>query len=610
MASPAFLPDRRRWLAALLLVGLTIVAYLPALRGGFVWDDDASVTQNAFIRNPNGLFPIWFTAKTPDYWPVTSSVFWVEWRLWGEHALGYHAINLSLHIVESLLLWSILRRMRIPGSYLAALLCALHPVNVESVAWIAELKNLTAMLFFLLSILCFLKTGFSNEAGKWGWLSLAAFLLAVLSKGSAVILPIVLLGIIAWNRRIAWRDVIRLAPYFVVAGVLTLVNIEFQAHQLGATETVRHAGGLERLLGAGAVVWFYLTKALLPLNLAFIYPQWRIAADNVLWWLPLLGVIAVTGMLWRLARRDLPPGASRGLARGALFAWGYFCVALLPVMGFTDVYFMRYSLVADHYAHFAIIGVVSLAAAAWSGQEKRTEDGSGRQNLNRIAMAAVVCTLGVLTWRQCRMYADSETLYRTIIARNPNAWMAYNNLGVVLAADGRSSDAIGQYEQALRLDPDDAEAHYNLAIELAKLPGRLSDAVAHYEQTLRIDPDYADAHINLGVIFAATDRSADAIEQYSEALRARPDSAEAHNDLGIELAKSSDRLPEAIEHYEQALRINPDYVEARNNLAVALAQTPGRLPEAIGQLEQVLKLDPGNPGARHNLEKMQAALKP
>ena len=296
---------------------------------------------------------------------------------------GYHVTNLILHAAEALLIWVILRKLSIPGAFLAAAIFAVHPVNVESVAWIAQRKNTMAMLFFLLSILWYLKTVIPaasvgmpqvrSHGGPWEretfssfirhpsslyfwyWLSLTAFVLAMLSKGSVVVLPVLLLGIIWWLRPVTIRDMLRTAPFFAVAAALAAVNVWFQTH--GSGEVLRTASFTERLLGAGGVVWFYLYKALLPLDLDFVYPQWHIKAGNPLWWLPLLAAFAVTAVLWRYRT---------SWSRPLLFAWGFFCVALAPVMGFTDVGFMKYSLVADHYQHIAVIGLIALAAAGWS----------------------------------------------------------------------------------------------------------------------------------------------------------------------------------------------------------------------------------------------------
>ena len=277
------------------------------------------------------------------------------------------------------MIWAILRKLSIPGAFLAAMLFAVHPVNVESVAWIAQRKNMMTMLFFLLSILWYLKMPAANDNSlaspsavetklsafltvpsgrgfsRWYWLSLAAFMLAMLSKGSAAVLPVLLLGILWWLRSLTRRNILRIAPFFLLAVALTGVNIWFQTH--GEHIEIRNAGFAERLLEAGGVPWFYLYKALLPFDLAFIYPPWHINVSHPLWWLPLLSALIVTAALWRYRK---------GWSRPFLFAWGFFCVSLVPVMGFTDVGFMKYSLVADHYQHIAIIAVIALAAAGWS----------------------------------------------------------------------------------------------------------------------------------------------------------------------------------------------------------------------------------------------------
>jgi hypothetical protein len=354
-SSPGIVQSGRRGLGTVaLLVVLTCAAYWPSLRGGFLWDDDVLLTNSSMVKAPDGLYRIWFTTEPVDYWPMTNTSFWLEWRLWGLHATGYHVTNLTLHIANAFLLWAILRRLRIPGAWLAALIFGVHPVNVESVAWIAQRKNTLSMLFFLSSILWYLKAEIGGPR-RWYWFSVLAFALAMLSKASVVVLPAVLLLIVWWRRdRITRSDVVRTLPFVLVAIGLTLVSIAFQAR--GAEEAIRHATAAERMLGAGAIVWFYLYKALLPIHLVFVYPQWQVDAGDVRWWVPLAAAVAATSLLVWQRRR--PWG------RALLFAWLFFCVALLPVMGFVDIAFMRYSLVADHYQYIAIIGVIALAAAA------------------------------------------------------------------------------------------------------------------------------------------------------------------------------------------------------------------------------------------------------
>ena len=623
----------RRWLLAALLIAATAIAYLPTLRNGFVWDDDTSLTQNPFIKSGDGLRQFWLTTQTPDYWPVTSTTFWVEWRLWGMNPLGYHITNLSLHLAEALLLWAVLRRLRLPGAWLAALLFALHPVNVESVAWITQRKNLMAMLFGLLSVFWFVRTrwyGEGLESSKVGrfvpkrhgglgttratsepdpfyWLSLCAFALAMLSKGSVAVLPVVLLGVIAYQRRIGLKDCVRVLPYFFVAGVLTLVDIWFQGHHLGAAETIRRAGVVERLLGAGAVVWFYLSKALLPIHLIFIYPHWQIEAGNILWWLPLLGALGLTWLLWlkskgaRLrsldASYDAAISASRSEGRNwwraALFAWGYFCLALLPVMGFADVYFMKFSLVADHYQHLALIGVTALAGAGWAEWRRRVP---GALPVTAAALAAGV--LALLTWRQCLRYRDAETLFAVTLRENPGSAMAHNNLGVILADAHRLPEAVAQFGEALRLDPGYADAERNFGLTLAR-SGRAAEAIPHYEAALLLQPDFANAQDDLGNALLWLGRTAEAPPHFERAIMLNPADAEAQCNLGIALVRL-DRVAEAIPHYEAAIRLEPDNAAMHLNFAHALMQG-GRPREAIAQYEQVLRLRPGDADARSDL---------
>jgi protein O-mannosyl-transferase len=586
--SPAHAPSgRARQLGlAALLVAIGLAVYLPSLHNGFVWDDDSFLTKNALIKAPDGLARFWFSTEPTDYWPVTSTSLWLEWRLWGMHAVGYHATNLTLHLAEALLLWSILRRLRVPGAYLAALLFAVHPVNVETVAWIAQRKNLVAMLFYLLAIFWFLRTGWvAPAARKWGLaygLSLLAFLLALLSKGSVAPLPFVLLGLVAWQRRPGRRDLAGLAPFFAVSAALIAVNIWFQTH--GTHEIIRQASGLQRLLGAAAAVWFYLSKALVPVNLIFVYPQWKIDAGAAAWWLPLTAAAALTALLWRL-RRSRP---------ACLAAWAYFVVMLLPVLGFTDVFFMRYSLVADHYQHLALIGVLALAAAGWD-RWRRQPGGAAWAG---VAAALAVGTLSLLSWRQTRDYRDEETLYRATLARSPGSWMVYNNLGLLESAAGRKSAAAQDYNEALRLNPAFAEAYLNRG-ELAGELGNSAAALADFTAGLRLRPNYPEARYNLGNTLHALGRNAEAVAEFNQALRLRPFYPEAENNLGaalVDLGQTAD----AIRHYDRAILLDPAYAEVHYNLANTLAGL-GRGGEAIAQFGTALRLKPDYPEAENNL---------
>jgi len=551
-----------------------ILAYLPSLSGGFIFDDDIYLTNNQIIKASDGLCRFWCTTEPIDYYPISNTTLWIEWRLWGMNPTGYHATNLILHIVESLLIWVILRKLSIPGAFLGAMIFAVHPVNVESVAWIAQRKDMMAILFFLLSILCYIKHNSSTyndgaqgsrrtpDAGpahgacglltdRWYWLSLAAFVLAMLSKGSVAVMPVLLLGIVWWLRPLTRWDLVRIAPFFVITLVLGGVNVWFQTH--GTGEEFRTASFMQRLLGAGGVVWFYLYTALLPINLAFVYPQWNIQAGNPLWWLPLPAAVAVTAVLWRYRE---------SWSRPLLFAWGFFCVALAPVMGFTDVGYMRFSLVADHYQHIAIIGVIALVSAVWSVWHQRARGGA-HWTATFVAVAAVGA-LTFLSWRQSGLFCDAITLYRATLDKNPGCWMAQNNLGNEFLHKGRVQEAIEHYERALQLKPDFPDANYNLGNQLLN-KGGVQEAIEHYQQALRLMPDYIEAHNNLSAALLQTGRPWEAIEHFKEVLRLKPDFTVVYYHLALAYAMAQ-QSSEAIAAAGNALEL------ARSQGQTALAK--------------------------------------
>jgi tetratricopeptide (TPR) repeat protein len=564
------------------------LAYARLATAGFVWDDDTTLTANPLVRASGGLWKIWFTTRATDYWPVTFTSFWVEWRIWGLWAHGYHLTNVLLHAAESVVLWRLLLRLKVPGAFFAALWFALHPLNVESTAWITQRKNLLAMLFFLLSLRSFAESSVigSGRVDRWCVLAWINFVLSLLSKGSTAPLPFVLLGWVLWHRRLRWNDGFWLGGFILTALALVAVNIWF-SHKTGG-DVIRGIGWSARIAGAGGVVWFYLGKVFWPVRLCFVYPHWTVPPVNPLMWVGLGLALALTIALWM--------GRMRG-TKIELAAWLYFGVMLLPVMGLTDVYFMRYSLVADHYVHLALVGMVVWAAARFA-----------QFKWPQFIAWGIALILGLLTFRQTAIYRDNFALFRSVLARDPECWMAHDNLGEAwLRLPGRSNEAIAEYKEALRLKPD-AEAHDNLGAALSILPGRLNEAIAEYEEALRLKPDFAEAHNNLAIVLARNfGRLSEAISHLREALRINPDYAEAHNNLGNVLAGIPGRQPEAISHFEEALRINPDYANAHFNLAAVLEEDPDRRPEAISHLESVLRLQPGNDSARQMLARIQAS---
>jgi tetratricopeptide (TPR) repeat protein len=604
------------WRLALLIL-LPLVAYARLSTAGFIWDDDTMLTANPLVRAADGLGRIWFSGQPIDYWPVTYSSFWLEWRIWGLWAPGYHLTNVLLHLSAGVVLWRLLVRIRLPGAYFAALWFALHPLNVESVAWIAQRKNLLAMLFFLLSLRAFAQskvtaTGQVDRWCAWAWLS---FVLAMLSKGSVAPLPLVLAGWVVWHRRLRWQDGLWLGGFLLAAAVFTAVNLEF-SHKWGG-EVIRAIGWPARLAGAGAAIWFYAAKIVWPFRLCFVYPGWTVPPLPAIWWGALaLAVVVTAGLMLRRKRG----------ARPELAAWLYFVTMLLPVLGLVDVYFMRFSLVADHYAHLALVGVIAWAAARVAPLARGPAIGWG-----------IAAGLGALTFAQTALYQNNLVLFRSVLDRNPGSILAHNTLGnefelagqfgaaeteyraaLALSPDdadahnnlgsvwskmpGRRGDAIAQLEEALRLRPGDGLAHYNLANAWAEEPGRGDDAAAQYREALRLEPDNALAHYNLGNLeLKLPGRQNEAIAQYRETLRLRPDLAEAHNNLGNALSGMPDRANEAAAEYQAALRLKPDYAEAHYNLGNIWMNVPGRMADAAAEFETALRLRPDNGAIHFNL---------
>jgi protein O-mannosyl-transferase len=585
-------------------VALTILAYQPAWHAGFIWDDDAHITAPE-LRSLHGLARIWTElGATQQYYPLVHSIFWVEHKLWGDATTGYHWLNILLHAVSALLLVKILRQFKIPGAWLAAALFALHPVEVESVAWITELKNTLSGVFYLSAVVAYL--GFDrNRSGRNYVMALGLFLLGLMSKTVIASLPAALLVIFWWQRgKLSWkRDVWPLLPFFITGIGSGLLTAWVERKYIGAEGAEFHFSIIERFLIAGRDVWFYLGKLFWPVNLAFIYPRWNVSQG--MWWqylFPAAALLLLGMLVWRRWR-------------GPLAALLFFVGTLFPALGFFNVYPFRYSLVADHFQYLASLGPLTLVAAGITA-------GLGffwkrKPWLKLLLCVGLLLVLGTLTWKQCGMYANAETLWRTTLRLNPDAWMAHYHLGVVLDEKGQTDEAhanlgitlgvkdridetINQYQETIRLKPDFAEAHYNLGIAFRR-KGQIDEAIREYQETIRLKPDYAEAHNNLGTALGGKGQIDEAIRQYQEAIRLKPDYAEAHNNLGTAFSGKG-QIDEAISQYREVIRLKPELAEARNNLGIALGGK-GQIDEAISQFQEAIRLKPDFAEARNNLSR-------
>jgi tetratricopeptide (TPR) repeat protein len=609
------------WLA-LLIVAAGCWVFSPAFRGGWLWDDHSELLQNRDLRGPEALWRIWVAPASADYFPLKATVQWMQWQLWRDSSTtGYHLTSVGLHLLGALLVWRLLRKLGLRLAWLGGLLFAVHPVVVESVAWMAELKNTLSLPLLLLAMCAWLDYDERGRPSDYGR-ALLLFVAAMLAKSSVVMLPAILLLHAWWKRgRISIRDLKASAPFFAVSLGLGLVTMWFQ-HQrsIGSGEIV--VGGLlSRLAGAGLSVGFYSLKCILPVGLRPVYPRWEVNPPALVQFLPWL--VLGGGWVWCWAKR-----ATWG--RHVLLGVGFFVINLLPVLGFITMSYQYISWVADHFVYVPLVGLVGLAAAGAEAVLDRLP--SRRRGFAWAALAAVAALLAAQSHRYAGVFRDEETFWTYTVQRNPDAVVARNNLAFVLVQAGRTQEGMAQYEAALRIDPGNATTHANLGRVLLK-EGRLTEGIAHEKEAIRLKPDHAGAYgdlgsgllesgrlaeaiavlerarqldpqnavtrTNLGNALLQAGRVAEAIEQHAVALQLHPDDAPSHHNLGNALARAG-RLPEAVRHYEEALRLKAGDAGTHYDLAYTLALA-GKTTEAIRHYEEALRLKPGFAEADNNL---------
>lgn len=650
----------RMWLGGVALVLATLFTYAPTFNNGYIWDDDDYVTNNATLLSLQGLKDIWIDFEaTPQYYPLVHTTYWIEYRLWGLKPTGYHVTNVLLHTLGALLLWRALRVLNVPGAWLAAAVFTLHPVHVESVAWITERKNVLSVVFYMGALLAYLRfkhlgvrtaepagAALSGSLSKvpgasvdvaamvrppWLFYGLALFLFvcALLSKTVTCSLPAALLLVLWWKRgRISLRDVVELLPFFAVGLALGLLTAWLEKSQVGARGPEWDFSHLDRVLIAGRALWFYAQKLLAPWPLVFIYPRWQI--DDTIWWQYLfpLSALGLIIALWLLRRR---------LGRGPLVAVLFFVGTLVPALGFFDVYPMRYSFVADHFQYLGSIGIIVLLCAAGTRLVSRL--GPGGRTAGTALAVLVLLTFAMLGRNQTHAYESAEALWNHTLSSNPNAWMAHNNLGNIHFHNGRHEQAIAYFKEALRLrptletahsnmslayqglnqweeaerlarravelEPDFFQAHNSLGLSLCGM-GRYEEAIESFKEAIRLYPDYIQAHINIGYAYQESGDAEKAMEQYHRVLERFPDLAMVYGNLGL-LMQQEGRLDKAVQHYRRALEIEPEYANARGNLQRATYYIT-RLREQVPGLKAELAANPSDVRSHHHLGMAYSAL--
>jgi tetratricopeptide (TPR) repeat protein len=548
------------------------------------------VTSNDLLTAPDGLRRIWFSFDSPSqYFPLVYTTFRIERALWGLNPAGYHVVNILLHVANALLVWRLLARLNLPGAWLAGAIFALHPVQVESVAWITERKNVLMAVFFLLTLLAWIEFVDERTVRRWRFYALALVLytLALFSKTTACTLPAALL-LILWLQRkpIDKQRLVQVVPFLMLGIGMGLLTVWWERYHQGTHGPLFALSPIERILIASRAVWFYLGKLIWPSRLTFIYPQWTIAPAHLLdyaWLLAAGGLCAATYFMRRYVGRSLEVAAL------------FFVATLSPVLGFIMLYTFRYTFVADHYQYLASIGPIALASAGVA----TLADAFKRSRYFIYGTAAsIIATLAMLTWRQSAMYADIEALWRTTIARNPTCWMAHNNLGIVLSQKGEIDDAIAHYGKTLEMRPDYSEADYNLGNALLQ-KGQIDEAIMHCQRAVAAQPNDPEAHVSLGNALLRKGLIDEAIAHYEKALAIRPYYFAAHYNLCSALLDKGE-ADAAIFHCRAALSIQPEHADAHTNIAIALLQK-GQIADAIVHYKRALEIAPGSVSAQNNL---------
>jgi Flp pilus assembly protein TadD len=574
--------DRSSAWRVLALLGLVLAAHSPALRADFLWDDEFWLWNSPLTQAGDGLLRAWYSGDRWDFYPITSSVFWVMWRIAGNGAAGYHLLNLALHGLGAVLLWRVFRELRLPAAWLTAAVFVVHPVTVGTVAWITQLKNTLSLAFYALAILAYLRFDREPVPDRTRWYAgaLLAFVAALLCKASVVMLPVVLLLLIHWRRgRLGKGDLVPLVPIFALSAASAAVTIAFQSRRAfgGAAEMTESFA--TRLAAAGRCVDFYALKAVLPTDLAIIYPRWEVDAVSVTAWLPLflLGAVFCVAVLLR-------GGAGRALRTGL----GAYVATLFPVLGFFAMYYTRYSRVADHWQYHALPAALALGIGAGAVLLRRAG-----ALLPRIVGAILILALGAQTFRQSRVYENEGTFWSAVLERNPAAWVAWNGQGTWLGRQGDHEEARRHFERAVELNPEYALGWNNLG-KAHERTGDLERAEDAFRRAIRVRPDLAEAVSNLGSLLARRGELDEGIDRMREAVRLAPLEPGFHFRLALAQAQRGDPAA-AAEDLRAVVRLAPDDIEARYLLAKTLVQT-GNLREARIQLLEVVHRDPGYDG--------------
>ena len=581
---------------AVIIMAAGLWIYSPAFYGDWIWDDAMYISQNPLLNDPARLWKAWFQPGSfIEYYPIEETVQWVQWQLWGNNTFGYHLTNVCLHLLSAFLVWRLLSKFGLRLAWLGGLIFAIHPMMVESVAWITELKNTLSLPPFLLAICAYID--YEERGRRADYLrALAFFLVAMLCKIGMAPFPVIILLYAWWKRgRIGWSDLLASAPFFVISVILGLITtwsgIWYLQGQLKALAVVEIGGFFSRLALAGQTLSSYFTKCFWPVGPLPIYPQWKIDPSSPVQFLPWLVLAGVAYWLWR---------KRQSWGRHVLLGLGFFILTLGPFLGFTPISYMSFTWVMDHFLYVPIIGLIGIVVAGIERVDARLAT-----SVHPFSTGILTVIMGLLAFEShwyAAAFTGDETFWNYTIDRNPEAWLAHNNLGKVLLQVGEPEQAKEHFDTVIRLKPELAEPYCNLGAAFVQL-GRIPEAVEAFHQSLKRDPNAPEAHNNLGILLAQTGHTAEALGHFEQALRKHPFYAEAHNNMGNTLLLAG-RTSEAIEQFQASVQSDPSYVAARDDLGLALAQS-GHITEAAEQFRQALQINPNDDKARDGLAKLQ-----
>ncbi|MBF0449886.1 MAG: tetratricopeptide repeat protein [Candidatus Magnetomorum sp.] len=586
-----------------LLFLIAVIAWIPLIQAGFIWDDDTLVTQNPMVLSPKGIYQCWISLDTPDYLPLTISSLWIEWRLWGNNASGYHITNVLIHLFTCIIIACIFQRLNWPGGWIAAILYAIHPVNVESVAWIAQRKNVLCIFFTVLSIYSFVR---ANQENRNNVHSFVFFICALLSKAAAIMLPFWLILLLYFQfKQALQKAMIQLVPFLIAAGIFSGITLFFQYENAMGRIAVRTDNLIERCLFAFQAFLFYLSKVFFPKTLCFVY--W-IKPDPFQMIMGCSLFFTFIALLYRMRRQPW--------SRAGILAFSFYVLNLFPVLGFFDIYFMRFSWVADHWQSLSMIGITSGAGAflGWIIEQSKNKPvipyafckkeydcissrrsflfmTSGYQTLFhktcQVMLILLIILLAATTHDHCKYYQSEQALWEKTLKCNPRSILPHDRMALIAVASNHYEQAEHYLKTSISIDPNNWEAHMNMGNLYRRM--KLNEkAEKQYMAALSIHPSGTEIHINLGNFKAEKGQYTEALNHYKDAVDHGANNAYVHYQLGMAYLQA-DNAKQALYHFQTTISHDSNTILAHFYAGKLLANT--RPFEAIRHLERCVQMN-------------------